>query len=211
MTEKSDVQDKPEDQQVEVQSEAKTDGEEIQEEAVQDETAGVEDTPELKEANGGADNEVEQLKAALAEAKAKADENWDRVLRMQADMENTRKRLRQETENARKFGQTSLIEELLPICDSMEMGLNAASEENAEIGKIREGYELTSKMLEQMLAKFNVEQINPLDQKFDPDKHQAMSMQEGTGKEPNTVVVVMQKGYTLNERLIRPALVMVAK
>ncbi len=175
-----------------------------------EEPVDVETIDENETANSD-DGEIEQLKAALAEAQAKADENWNRVLRIQADMENTRKRLRQEADNARKFGQTSLIEELLPICDSMEMGLNAANEENAEIEKIREGYELTSKMLGQMLTKFNVEEVNPLDEKFDPEKHQAMSMQEGTGKEPNTVVMVMQKGFTLNDRLIRPALVMVAK
>ena len=117
----------------------------------------------------------------------------------------------QEVDNARKFGLKSMVEELLPICDSMEMGVQAAGEEGAEIDKIREGYDLTSKMLNQMLGKFNIEAVNPVGEKFDPEKHQAMSMQEGTGQEPNTVVLVMQKGYTLNDRLIRPALVMVAK
>lgn len=182
----------------------------ITEQTAAEEPVDVEPIDDNETANSD-DSEIEQLKAALAEAQAKADENWNRVLRIQADMENTRKRLRHEADNARKFGQTSLIEELLPICDSMEMGLNAANAEDAEIGKIREGYELTSKMLGQMLTKFNVEEVNPLDEKFDPEKHQAMSMQEGTEKEPNTVVMVMQKGYTLNDRLIRPALVMVAK
>jgi molecular chaperone GrpE len=169
-----------------------------------------EDSPS-EAADADTASEIEQLQAALQAAEAKAADNWDRVVRMQAEMENTRKRLRQEADNARKFGQTSLIEELLPICDSMEMGLQAANEDGVEIGKIREGYALTAKMLTQMLGKFNVEVIDPVDEKFDPEKHQAMSMQEGTGKEANTVVHVMQKGYTLNSRLIRPALVMVAK
>ncbi len=156
-------------------------------------------------------DEIGQLRDELDAARAKADENWDRVLRIQAEMDNTRKRLTQEVENARKYGQQSMVEELLPICDSMEMGIQAANEENAEIDKIREGYDLTAKLLSKMLGKFNVDVIDPIDEKFDPDKHQAVSMQEGTGKEANTVVFVMQKGYTLNNRLIRPALVMVAK
>lgn len=162
-------------------------------------------------AGTAADDETAALRAALEQSEAKASENWDRCVRMQAEMENTRKRLQQEVDNARKFGQKSLIEELLPIVDSMEMGVSAASEDGAEVGKIREGYELTNKMLGQLLNKFNVVVVDPAGQKFDPELHQAMSMQEGTGAEPNTVVAVMQKGYTLNERLIRPALVMVAK
>lgn len=162
-------------------------------------------------AGTAADDETAALRTALEQAEAKASENWDRCVRMQAEMENTRKRLQQEVDNARKFGQKSLIEELLPIVDSMEMGVSAASEDGAEVGKIREGYELTNKMLGQLLNKFNVVVVDPTGQKFDPELHQAMSMQEGTGAEPNTVVAVMQKGYTLNERLIRPALVMVAK
>lgn len=156
-------------------------------------------------------DEVATLTEELDAAKAGVADMQNRMLRMQADMENTRKRLDQKADDARRYGQKSMIEELLPICDSMEMGVAAANEEGAEIGKIREGYELTSHMLNQLLTKFNVEEVNPVGEKFDPDLHQAMSMQEGTGQEANTVVMVMQKGYTLNTRLIRPALVMVAK
>ncbi len=156
-------------------------------------------------------SELDQLKEALAKAQAKADENWDRVLRMQAEMDNTRKRLTQEVDNARKFGQKGMIEELLPVLDSMEIGLQAADAENAVLEKIQEGYALTAKMLVQMLDKFNVVEVNPVDEKFNPELHQAMSMQEDSDQEANTVLTVMQKGYTLNERLIRPALVIVAK
>lgn len=193
MTQKDDVQHAAEEPSV-------TDEQTVQPEA------------EIESANAEAEGEeLMALRSALEQAEAKASENWDRCLRMQADMENTRKRLQQEVDNARKFGQKSLIEELLPIIDSMEMGVSAANAEGAEIDKIREGYELTNKMLGQLLNKFNVVAVDPTGEKFDPEKHQAMSMQEGTGAEPNTVVAVMQKGYTLNERLIRPALVMVAK
>ncbi len=156
-------------------------------------------------------DEVTTLKEALEAANASIDELKNRMLRMQAETENTRKRLDQKADDARRYGQKSMVEELLPVCDSMEMGVAAANEEGAEIGKIREGYELTSRMLTHLLAKFNVEEVNPVGEKFDPEVHQAMSMQEGTGQDSNTVVMVMQKGYTLNSRLIRPALVMVAK
>lgn len=156
-------------------------------------------------------DEVAILKDSLEAANASVEDMQNRMLRMQAEMENTRKRLDQKADDARRYGQKSMVEELLPVCDSMEMGVAAANEEGAEIGKIREGYELTSRMLNQLLAKFNVEEVNPVGEKFDPDLHQAMSMQEGTGQDANTVVMVMQKGYTLNSRLIRPALVMVAK
>jgi len=156
-------------------------------------------------------SEVETLEIALEAATAKADANWDRVLRMQADMENTRKRLITDADNARKFGQKNLIEELLPIADSLQMGLASAQEEGASIEKIVEGYELTSKMLTQMLEKFNVIAIDPVGEKFNPEHHQAMSMIESADEASNTVVSVMQKGYTLNDRLVRPALVIVAK
>lgn len=169
-------------------------------------TADVEDVSEILERD-----EVAVLRESLETANASVDDLKNRMLRMQADMENTRKRLDQKADDARRYGQKSMIEELLPVCDSMEMGVAAASEEGAEIGKIREGYELTSRMLSQLLVKFNVEEVNPVGEKFDPDLHQAMSMQEGTDQDANTVVAVMQKGYTLNSRLIRPALVMVAK
>ncbi|MDO6459869.1 nucleotide exchange factor GrpE [Granulosicoccaceae sp. 1_MG-2023] len=184
-----------------------------EEPSVVDEQATGEESGNAAEADAAnaESAEIAALREALEKAEAKAAENWDRCVRMQAEMENTRKRLQQEVDNARKFGQKNLIEELLPIIDSMEMGVNAANEDGVEISKIREGYELTNKMLAQLLAKFNVAAVDPAGEKFDPDKHQAMSMQEGTGAEPNTVVAVMQKGYTLNERLIRPALVMVAK
>jgi len=154
---------------------------------------------------------IESLRAGLHAAESKATENYDRLLRLQAEMENQRKRAQKEVVNARKFALESMVDDLLPVKDSLEMGLTAAKSEDSDLGKIVEGSELTLKMLSQAFEKYNIFEINPIDEMFDPTFHQAMSVQEVEGKETNTVTSVLQKGYTLNERLIRPALVMVAK
>lgn len=153
----------------------------------------------------------EDLLTRLTAAESRADENWDKFIRLQAEMENQRKRAQKEVGNARKFALEGMVEALLPIRDSLELGLQAADSEDANVASIREGSELTLKMLAQAFEKFNIEEVNPLDEKFNPEFHQAMSMQAVEGKAANTVTAVLQKGYTLNERLIRPALVMVAK
>ena len=114
-------------------------------------------------------------------------------------------------QNARKFGLEPLLNDLLPTVDSLEMGLQASAAENATVESIREGMELTRNMLAGTLEKHGVAEVNPAGERFDPEFHQAMSMQSVEGAAPNTVVQVLQKGYTLNERLLRPALVMVAK
>ncbi len=155
--------------------------------------------------------EEEQLREQLAAAEAKAANHWDQLLRLQAEMENQRKRAQKELSNARKFALEGLVNDMLPIKDSLEMGIKAATEADAEPAKIIEGSELTLKMLSQAFEKYNIVEIDPLDEKFNPEFHQAMSMQPVEGKESNTVSGVLQKGYTLNDRLIRPALVMVAK
>lgn len=156
-------------------------------------------------------DEVGMLKAQLVEAEAKASEHWDRLLRLQAEMENQRKRAQNDVSKARKFALESIVGDLLPVKDSLEMGLAAAESADADPQALVEGAELTLKMLGQVFEKNNIVEVNPVDEKFDPEFHQAMSMQEIEGKAANTVAVVMQKGYTLNERLVRPALVMVAK
>lgn len=154
---------------------------------------------------------VESLQARLEQAESKVADSADRLLRLQAEMENQRKRSQKELANARKFALEAVVNDLLPVKDSLEMGLTAAGEADSDLAKIIEGSELTLKMLSQAFEKYNICEINPLDEKFDPAFHQAMSVQEIEGKETNTVTSVLQKGYTLNERLIRPALVMVAK
>lgn len=157
------------------------------------------------------DDDTAGLQTQLEEAKAQIAAQQEQMLRIQAEMENQRKRAQNDVTKAHKFALEKIALDLLPVKDSLEMGLEAATAEDAEPTKIIEGSELTLKMLSQALEKYNIIEINPLDEKFDPEFHQAMTMQPVEGKEPNTVAGVMQKGYTLNERLIRPALVMVAK
>ncbi len=159
--------------------------------------------------------EAEELIARIRQVQTKADENWDIALRTKAEMENVRRRTEKEVSNARKFGIEKMINEILPVKDSMELGLKAAIDmdiEDEAVHKIREGMELTLKMMNDALGKIGISEVAPKEgDAFNAEFHQAMSMQEIPGKESNTIVVVMQKGYLLNERLVRPAMVMVAK
>lgn len=150
------------------------------------------------------------LRGELEDARAKADDYWNRLLRLQAEMENLRKRNARELEQAHKFAVERLATELLAVKDSLEMGVNAASG-NTDAEKLREGTALTLKMLSQAMEKFKIEEIDPQGQPFDPARHQAMTTQENQELRANTVVTVMQKGYVLNERLLRPAMVIVSK
>ncbi len=152
-----------------------------------------------------------ELTALLEDARAKADDHWNQLLRTRADMENLRRRAERDVENAHKYALERFVQELLPIRDSMELGLAAVSGDVPELAKFREGSELTLKMLDAALEKFGVQELNPVGEKFDPERHQAMSMQESADLEPNTVMAVVQKGFMLNERLIRPAMVIVSK
>jgi len=156
-------------------------------------------------------DEVASLQAQLEQANAKASEKMDLALRTQAEVENLRKRQSKELEKAHKFALKDIADALLPVRDTLELGVAAAEGEQADLQKVVEGTELTLKMLTQALEKFNIVEVNPIGEKFDPDLHQAISMQEGTDKPVDTVLTVMQKGYTLNERLLRPAMVVIAK
>lgn len=153
----------------------------------------------------------EQLAVELEQAQNKAQENWDKALRVQAEMENLKKRSKKEVENAHKFALEGFAKELLAVIDSLEMGIQAATAETPEVLKLKEGSELTLKQFQAALNKFNVIAIDPDGEAFDPEQHQAMSMQESDEVEPNTVVAVFQKGYLLNGRVIRPAMVVVSK
>ena len=159
--------------------------------------------------------EAEELIAQIRAVQAKADENWDVALRTKAEMENVRRRTEKEVSNARKFGVEKMVNEILPVKDSMELGLKAAIEldiEDESVHKVREGMELTLKMMTNAMTKIGVSEIIAEEgEAYSADLHQAMSMQEVAGKESNTIIAVVQKGYMLNERLIRPAMVMVAK
>ncbi len=154
---------------------------------------------------------LERLQQELDETKTKADENWNEYLRACAELENTKRRMQRDIENAHKYAVEKFVLELLPVKDSLELGLDAAKEQNGNIEKLVEGTELTLKMFNDAVVKFGVEVVDPVDQPFNPEFHQAMSMQESHLKPPNTVLAVMQKGYTLNGRLVRPAMVVVSK
>lgn len=154
---------------------------------------------------------VEDLKRQLAEATEKASTYWDSLLRQKAEVENLQKRASRDVENARKYALEKFVGELLAVKDSMELGLDAASKPETEVTAIQEGLELTLKMLNTTLEKFGIQEINPQDEKFDPQWHEAMAMQPIPNVEAGTVVLVHQKGYQLNERLLRPARVIVAK
>ncbi len=154
---------------------------------------------------------IDELKAELAEAKKAAQENWDKALRTQAEMENLKRRTQKDLEDAHKFGLTKFASEMLPVLDSLFMGLQLATGDSEEVKKFREGCELTIKQFESAFEKFNVVTIDPTGMPFNAEHHQAMVMQVVEGAEPNTVVNVFQKGYMLNGRLLRPAMVVVAK
>ena len=154
---------------------------------------------------------IEELKTELEEAHQKANENWDKAVRTLAEMENLKKRTQKDLEDARKYALTSFAKEILPVFDSLVLGLQAATGDSEDVKKFREGSELTIKQFEALFAKFNIVAIDPMGQPFNPEQHQAMLMQEVEGAEPNTVVNVFQKGYMLNGRLLRPAMVVVAK
>ena len=154
--------------------------------------------------------EFEGLQRELDQALAKADEHWKLYLGVHADMENLRKRAEREVQNAHKFALERFFGELLPVRDSLELGLAAASDA-VDIAKLREGVELTLRQLTTAMEKFGAREVNPLGAKFDPGQQEAMAMLPTDQAEPNTVVQVVQKGYLLNERLIRPAKVIVAQ
>ena len=170
--------------------------EETNESVAQDETQDTEEVPT-----------EDQLRADLETAQAKADENWDTVLRMKADLENQRRRSEKQVSDAHKFAVKKFIEELLPVADSMEMGMAA----EGDVEQIREGVALTKKVFDTAMEKFGLEAVEALGEKFNPDLHQAMAMQPSEEYEEGHVSSVMQKGYTLNGRLVRPAMVMVVK
>ncbi|HRF63725.1 MAG TPA: nucleotide exchange factor GrpE [Candidatus Competibacter sp.] len=154
--------------------------------------------------------EFDTLQRDLDQALAKADEHWKLYLGAHAEMENLRKRTERDVQNAHKFALERFFGELLPVRDSLEMGLAAASGD-VGIDKLREGTELTLKQLASAMEKFGLREVNPTGAKFNPSEHEAMAMVPTAQAEPNTVVQVVQKGYLLNDRLVRPAKVLVAQ
>ena len=151
------------------------------------------------------------LAEELAEARRAAQAHLDRALRAQAEIENVRRRMTRDVENAHKFALERFVSELLPVRDSLELGLAAAGEEGASAARIAEGVELTLRMFEQAMDKFGIRTVDPAGEPFDPEFHQAITMQESDTAQSGTVLTVVQKGCLLNERLVRPAMVIVAK
>jgi molecular chaperone GrpE len=176
----------------------------------EDDLAVAQDVSPESEDSEMPEADPQELHAMLTDARNKADEHWDQCLRLQADIENLRKRKERDVANAHKFALEKFAADILPIRDSLEMGL-AAVADSSDAAKLKEGSELTLKMLASAMEKYNIKEVNALNEQFNPEYHEAMSMQEREDVPPNTVVTVMQKGYLLNERLIRPAMVIVSR
>jgi molecular chaperone GrpE len=153
---------------------------------------------------GALQAEIEQLQQQLAEAK-------DQVLRTAAEAQNTRRRAEKDVESAHKYALEKFAGALLPVADNMERTLEAADRNNEAVKPLAEGVELTSKTLLEVFNRFQIEALDPLGAPFDPQFHEAVSIVDNPNVEPNTVLLVMQKGYTLHGRLLRAAMVMVSK
>ena len=194
--------------------EEKTPQDEQQAKPVNDEQAdAVEASAEAPAEEGAAADEpmdAEQLAKELAAAVAEVESLKDQMLRTHAEAQNVRRRAEQDVEKAHKFGVEKFANEMLPIVDSLERAIEAFGDDEA-LQPMREGVEMTMNMFLSGLEKFKMEQVNPLGETFDPALHQAMSMVDAPDAEPNSVIAVMQKGYTLHGRLVRPAMVVVAK
>ena len=168
----------------------------------------VEEPSDEGEDNGTTEDEtVESSKIAELENRNK--ELEEALLRAKAELDNVRKRAAKDVQSAHKFGTEKFVKEILPLKDSLELGV-ASAEEGAEISALKEGFDLTLKMFSDVLGRLEVKELDPLDESFDPEKHQAMTTEYVKGKSSGVVVKVFQKGYLLHERLVRPALVVVS-
>jgi molecular chaperone GrpE len=156
-------------------------------------------------------DDVEALKTALESAEQKAAENWDKALRATAELENVRRRVERDSAQAQKYALERVLGELIGVADSLELALKAVAKENDEVRKHLEGIELTHRQLWQTLGRYGVTLIDPQGQPFNPEFHEAVSMLESAELAPNHVLSVMQKGYLLHDRLLRPAMVIVSR
>ncbi len=155
--------------------------------------------------------EIAVLHSELEAAKQTIAEQKDSVVRAAAEVENMRRRAAQDVEKAHKFALEKFANELLPVIDNLERAIEFSDKENETLKPVLEGIEMTAKSFVDAVAKFGVDVVNPQGESFNPEFHQAMSIQPSADVAPNTVLAVMQKGYTLNGRLLRPAMVMVSK
>ncbi|SFV76160.1 Heat shock protein GrpE [hydrothermal vent metagenome] len=157
------------------------------------------------------ETQEDDLQTQLEQAQQSAKDNWDKVLRAQAEMENLKRRNAKDLENAHKFALDGFVKALLEVKDSLTMGLKTANEEKASIEHIIEGLEMTDKVFLSTMEKFGVEAINPEGETFNPEFHEAVTMIPTPDKESNSVLEVVQIGFTLNGRLVRPAMVVVVQ
>lgn len=169
--------------------------------SVNSESAAETEQPSAEQVEASA---VDALQAELSAAK-------DQALRVQAEMQNLRRRAERDVENAHKYALDKFVAELLPVVDNLERAIAAIDSDNDAMKAVVDGIELTLKSFGDVLSRFNVEVVDPHGEPFNPEFHQAMSMVENSDVSPNTVIDVFQKGYTLNGRLVRPAMVVVAK
>ena len=155
--------------------------------------------------------EIEELTSQLEEANQAAKDNWEKLLRSQAEMENLKHRNAKDIENAHKYALDGFAKALLEVKDSLAMGIKSASDENASMEKLLEGVVMTDKVFTSTLEKFGIKEINPKEGKFDPEFHEAVTMIPVPDKQTNDIVDVVQIGFTLNDRVLRPAMVVVAQ
>ena len=170
-----------------------------------------EDKNKVEEPNDeGEDSSNETVESSkIAELKNRNKELEEALLRAKAELDNVRKRAAKDVQSAHKFGTEKFVKEILPLKDSLELGV-ASAEEGTEISAVKEGFDLTLKMFSDTLVRLEVKELDPIDESFDPEKHQAMTTEYVEGKPSGVVVKVFQKGYLLHERLVRPALVVVS-
>jgi molecular chaperone GrpE len=154
--------------------------------------------------------ELERLQQALGEAEERSRNHWDQYMRAVADLENVRKRAQRDIEAANRYGLEKFAAELLPVYDSLELAVQNAGK-TADVSSLVQGQEATLKLLSKALEKIGVVTINPQGEPFDPQRHEAMLAQESKTAEPNSVLQVVQPGYEINGRLLRPARVIVSK
>lgn len=154
--------------------------------------------------------DIEELQSELIESQNSSKESYEKLVRVQAEMENLRKRNAKDLENAHKFALDGFSRSLLEVADSISMGIKVASEKGTDIENIKKGLEMTNKVFLDTLEKYNIQQINPKNEKFNPEQHEAITMVPNPDVESNTIIDVMQVGFSLNDRVIRPAMVVVS-
>jgi len=176
-----------------------------------DQTVTAEDTVDDNSNKNIENNDENSLENQLIKAQEEAAQNLDKSLRAAAELENMRRRAQKDVESAHKFAIEKFAREILDILDSVDLGIKASNEENATVETIREGMNLIQQQFNSTLEKLNIEVIDAMGTKFNPDYHEAMTTVPNPDLEPNTVMDIIQKGYTLNQRLLRPSRVIVSK